>query len=133
VLQAMNTGHDGSMTTIHANTPRDALSRLENMIMMGNGNLSLRAIRSQIVEAVNMVIQVARMRDGVRRIQNITEVVGLEGDAVLLQDLFAYEVDTLAFEDKKVSGTFKSLGLRPKFFPRAAYFGLGEPLLEATK
>ncbi len=133
VLQAMNTGHDGSMTTIHANTPRDALSRLENMIMMGNGNLSLRAIRSQIVEAVNMVIQVARMRDGVRRIQNITEVVGLEGDAVLLQDLFAYEVDTLAFEDKRVSGAFKSLGLRPKFFPRAAYFGLGESLLEATK
>jgi pilus assembly protein CpaF len=134
VLQAMNTGHDGSMTTIHANTPRDALSRLENMIMMSNANLPLRSVRGQIADAVQLIIQLSRMRDGVRRIQNITELVGMEGDAVLLQDVYAYEVDTVTgFEEKSVTGTFKSFGLRPHFLPRAAYFGLDEALLEATR
>lgn len=133
VLQAMNTGHDGSMTTVHANTPRDALSRLENMVLMSTGNLPLRAIRCQIAGAVNMIVQVARMRDGVRRIQNITEVVGMEGDAILLQDLFAFEVNVRDFEEKAVAGAFKSFGLRPNFLPQAAHFGLGAPLLEATR
>lgn len=133
VLQAMNTGHDGSMTTVHANTPRDALSRLENMVLMSTGNLPLRAIRCQIAGAANLIVQVARMRDGVRRIQNITEVVGMEGDAILLQDLFAFEVNVRDFEEKTVVGSYKSFGLRPTFLPQAAHFGLGAALLEATR
>jgi pilus assembly protein CpaF len=132
VLQAMNTGHDGSMTTIHANTPRDAVTRLENMVLMANANLPLRAVRNQIASAVNLIVQVARMRDGVRRIQAITEVVGLEGDTLTLQDLFTYEIDTRDFGEK-VSGAFKSFGLRPHFLPRASYFGLDDALLTATR
>jgi len=133
VLQAMNTGHDGSMTTIHANSPRDALGRLENMLLLANPNMPLRAIRSQIAGAVQLVVQVARMRDGVRRVLTISEVVGLEGDAILIQDLFAFEVDTRDFEEKLVSGAFKSYGLRPHFAVQAAHFGLEETLLGATR
>ena len=90
VLQAMNTGHDGSMTTIHANSPRDGLVRVENMVIAANPNLPTRAIRSQIVSAVHLVIQVSRMRDGVRRVLDITEVTGLEGDVIITQDLFSF-------------------------------------------
>jgi pilus assembly protein CpaF len=132
VLQAMNTGHDGSMTTVHANTPRDAVTRLENMVLMANANLPLRAVRNQIASAVNLIVQVARMRDGVRRIQAITEIVGLEGETLMLQDLFAFEIDTKDFGDK-VAGTFRSFGLRPHFLPQAAYFGLEDALLTATR
>jgi pilus assembly protein CpaF len=132
VLQAMNTGHDGSMTTIHANSPRDAITRLESMVLMSAGNLPLSAIRTQIASAINLIVQVERMRDGVRRVQKISELVGQEGEAMLMQDLFAYEIDTNQF-DKKVAGSYRSMGFRPKFLDRAAYYGLDEPLLAATR
>lgn len=132
VLQAMNTGHDGSMTTIHSNTPRDAVSRLENMVLMSNANLPLRAIRSQIASAVNLIIQIERMRDGVRRIQNITEVVGLEGEVITIQDLFYFDIDTHDFRDEVV-GSFKTSGVRPHFAARAAYYGLEDSLMAAMK
>ena len=92
MLQAMNTGHDGSMSTIHANTTRDALTRIENMVQMGQPSLPLRAIRTQIVSAVDLIVQVERMRDGGRRITQVTEVVGLEGDVVTLNDIFQLRV-----------------------------------------
>src|SRR5260370_21173959 len=90
VLQAMNTGHDGSMTTIHANTPRDAITRLESMVMMANGNLPLLSIRRQIASAVHLILQIERMRDGMRRVTHVTEIAGMEGDVVITQDLFAF-------------------------------------------
>ncbi len=132
VLQAMNTGHDGSMTTIHANSPRDAISRLESMVLMSSANLPLRVIRNQIASAVNLIVQVERMRDGVRRIQKISEIVGQEGETMLIQDLFAFEIDTNQF-DERVAGSFRSMGVRPQFLSRAAYYGLEEALLDATR
>lgn len=132
VLQAMNTGHDGSMTTVHANTPRDALVRLENMVLMSNANLPIRAIRMQIASAVNLVVQIARMRDGVRRVQNITEVVGMEGDVITTQDLFAFEYDATSFGDR-VNGRYVTTGVRPHFSGRAAYYGLEEMLMAAMR
>ena len=123
MLQAMNTGHDGSMSTIHANTTRDAITRIENMVQMGQPNLPLRAIRTQIVSAVHMIIQLERMRDGVRRISQVTEVIGLEGDVVTMNDLFQYE-----YEGENVDGTlrgrFKVSRVRPAFMPRLQYFNL---------
>src|SRR6266568_8173593 len=130
MLQAMNTGHDGSMSTIHANNPRDALSRLENMICMGSITMPSRAIRAQIAAAVQLVCQVSRMRDGQRRITKITEVVGMEGDTITTHDLFTYKFQD---EDAKggLRGTFQSSGIRPAFLPRAEYYGLHQMLLEA--
>ncbi|MFP4126952.1 MAG: CpaF family protein [Alphaproteobacteria bacterium] len=128
VLQAMNTGHDGSMTTLHANSPRDALARLENMVLSGNPNLPQRAIRGQIVSAVNLVIQVSRLRDGSRRVLNLTEVVGMEGDVIITQDLFKFEYDPGDFAEE-VRGRFVSGQLRPVFYERASYFGLGHELM----
>ena len=130
MLQAMNTGHDGSLSTIHANTPREALTRLENMVSMGGFNLTERALRTQIVNAIDMVIQIARMRDGVRRVTHVTEVVGVEGDIILAQDLFTYEFRGET-ADGKLDGEFVGSGLRPHFLPNAAYFGLDKPLMEA--
>ncbi|HKJ75367.1 MAG TPA: CpaF family protein [Alphaproteobacteria bacterium] len=130
VLQAMNTGHDGSMTTIHANRPREALTRLENMVGMGGINLPSKAIRTQIASAVNMIVQIARMRDGVRRIQQITEIVGMEGDVITTQDLFTYRYDG-EHDDGTLKGDFVSGGLRPHFTPRAEYFGLHRALVSA--
>ena len=129
VLQAMNTGHDGSMTTLHANTPRDALVRLENMVVGANAGLPTRAIRSQIVSAVHLIVQISRMRDGVRRVQQITEVVGLEGDVIITQDLFSFVLGESTGE--RVLGTFSSSGLRPSFIEQARYFGLEEELKQA--
>lgn len=129
VLQAMNTGHDGSMTTLHANTPRDALVRLENMVISANAGLPTRAIRSQIVSAVHLIVQISRMRDGVRRVQQITEVVGLEGDVIVTQDLFAFKFDG-EFGDR-VQGAFVSSGLRPGFVEQARYYGLEDELKQA--
>ncbi len=130
VLQAMNTGHDGSMCTLHANRPREALTRLENMVNMGSSNLPSKAIRTQIASAVDLIVQVSRMRDGVRRVQAISEVVGMEGDVITTQDLFLYEFEG---EDDagKLRGSFKSTGVRPHFTPKAEYFGLHRALLEA--
>jgi pilus assembly protein CpaF len=131
MLQAMNTGHDGSLGTIHANRPREALSRLENMIGMAGVNLPSKAVRTQIAAAVQMIIQVSRMRDGVRRITSVMEIVGMEGDVITTQDLFTYKFEGEA-ADGKLTGDFVSHGLRPHFTPRAEYFGLDRALLEAV-
>jgi len=130
MLQAMNTGHDGSLGTIHANRPREALTRLENMVAMSGVNLPSRAVRTQIAAAVNMIVQISRMRDGLRRITNITEVVGMEGEIITTQELFAYRYEGGA-ADGRLMGRFESSGLRPHFSPRAAYYGLDGMLLEA--
>ena len=130
MLQAMNTGHDGSMCTIHANRPREALTRLENMVAMAGVKLPNEAVRSQIAAAVNLIIQISRMRDGIRRITHITEVVGMEGEVVTTQDLFTFEFEG-EDADGTLHGTFKSTGLRPHFLPRAQYFGLDRALIEA--
>jgi pilus assembly protein CpaF len=130
MLQAMNTGHDGSLGTIHANRPREALTRLENMVGMSGINLPSRAVRTQIAAAVHMIIQVSRMRDGVRRITSITEVVGTEGDIITTQELFSYKFEGQGL-DGKLRGRFESSGLRPNFTPRAEYYGLDRLLLEA--
>jgi pilus assembly protein CpaF len=132
VLQAMNTGHDGSMTTLHANTPRDAIIRLESMVMMANGNLPLYSIRRQISSAVHMIVQVERMRDGARRITSIVEVVGMEGDVIITQDLFRFNFDPTSY-GSSVQGSFDSTGLRPTFAERARYYGLENQLVEATR
>jgi len=132
VLQAMNTGHDGSMTTIHANTPRDGLTRLESMVMMANGNLPLLSIRRQIASAVHLIVQIERMRDGMRRVTRITELAGMEGDVIISQDLFTFRYDTTAYSEE-VKGVYESAPLRPVFAARAAYYGLEEPLLEAMR
>ncbi len=130
MLQAMNTGHDGSMGTIHANNPREALTRLENMVNMASSNLPSRAIRHQIASAVNMIVQIQRMRDGKRRITHVSEVVGMEGEVIISQDLFRYEYES-EDEHGNLIGAFKPTGLRPEFTPRAAYFGLEQALLGA--
>ncbi len=130
LLQAMNTGHDGSMGTLHANRPRECLTRLENMVTMGVASLPPKAIRSQIAGSLNLIVQISRMRDGVRRVTHITEVMGMEGEVIITQDLFTYEFKGET-QDGKLAGTFKSSGLRPFFLPRAAYYGLDKVLMEA--
>ncbi len=132
MLQAMNTGHDGSLGTIHANRPREALTRLENMVGMAGINLPAKAVRTQIASALDMIVQVSRMRDGMRRITHIEEVVGMEGDIITTQTLFTFEFEG---EDTSgnIQGRFKPSGLRPHFTPKAAYYGLERPLLEALE
>lgn len=132
VLQAMNTGHDGSMTTIHANTPRDGITRLESMVMMANGNLPLMSIRRQIASAVHLIVQIERMRDGMRRVTRITELVGMEGEVIITQDLFTFRYDASAYSEE-VKGVYESASVRPAFSARAAYYGLEDALLEAMK
>jgi pilus assembly protein CpaF len=129
VLQAMNTGHDGSMSTIHANSPREALTRLENMVGMTGINLPSKAVRTQIAAAVHLIAQVNRMRDGVRRVTHIMEVVGMEGDTITTQELFSFQFQGESV-DGMLRGVFKSNGIRPYFLPRAEYYGLDRPLLE---
>jgi pilus assembly protein CpaF len=129
MLQAMNTGHDGSMSTIHANSPREALTRLENMIGMAGINLPSRAVRTQIASAIHMIAQVNRMRDGHRRVTHLMEVVGMEGDVITTQELFTYQFQGEG-SDGKLRGAFQSSGIRPAFLPRAEYFGLDRALLE---
>ena len=131
MLQAMNTGHEGSLGTIHANRPREALTRLENMIGMASINLPSKAVRTQIASALDMIIQVSRMRDGVRRITQIMEVIGMEGDVITTQDLFHFEVEGETPEGR-LTGRFVSSGLRPHFMPKAAYFGLDKALMETV-
>ncbi|MEJ5233497.1 MAG: CpaF family protein [Geminicoccaceae bacterium] len=130
MLQAMNTGHDGSMCTLHANTPREAITRIENMVMMAASTLPTKAIRQQIVGAVNLIVQVARMRDGIRRVTHVTELVGMEGDVVTTQDLFTYEYQGEG-RDGILIGTFKTHPVRPHFLKRAAYYGLDRALMAA--
>ena len=133
MLQAMNTGHDGSLGTIHANRPREALTRLENMVAMAGFNLPVAAVRTQIAAAVHLIVQIARMRDGVRRITSITEIAGIEGDTIVLKELFAFALDDGAVQGSQgaVRGRFESARLRPHFMPRAAYYGLDADLAGA--
>jgi pilus assembly protein CpaF len=131
LLQAMNTGHDGSMGTLHANSPREALSRMESMITMGGYSLPSKTIREMIVSSVDVIVQAARLRDGSRRITHITEVLGLEGDVITTQDLFVYDIQG---EDLKgnVIGRHRSTGIgRPRFWDRARYYGEEKRLAEA--
>jgi len=116
MLQAMNTGHDGSLTTCHANNPRDVLSRLETMVMMAGMELPLKAIREQIASALDIIVHQARMRDGKRRITHVTEVQGMEGDVIVLQDLFIFKQE--GFEDQQVRGSFRSTGIVPRCYDR---------------
>jgi pilus assembly protein CpaF len=129
MLQAMNTGHDGSMCTLHANNPREAITRIENMVGMAV-QLPPKAIRMQIAGAVHLVVQVSRMRDGTRRVTHVTEIVGMEGEVIVLQDLFVFEYqgDT---PDGRIIGNFRSSDVRPHFMPKAAYFGLDRALMRA--
>jgi len=133
LLQAMNTGHDGSMGTLHANTPREALSRLESMITMGGYGLPSRTIREMITGSVDVIIQAARLRDGSRRITHITEVLGMEGEVIITQDLFVYEI-TGEDANGKILGRHRSTGIaRPKFWERARYYNLDGELLDALE
>ncbi len=131
MLQAMNTGHDGSMCTLHANRPREALTRLENMVAMTGVKLPHEAVRSQIAGAVHLIVQIARMRDGIRRITYITEVVGMEGEVITTQDLFRFEFEG-EDDNGRLFGKFKSSGLRPHFSSRAEYYGLDRALMDAV-
>jgi pilus assembly protein CpaF len=126
MLQAMNTGHDGSLTTIHANSPRDALSRLETMIQMTGMRLSDRAMRQQIASAVNLVIQVARLTDGTRRIVSIYEITGMEGEMITMQEIFLFE-RTGVDANGKVIGRFRTTGIRPRFAERLKQYGMQLP------
>ncbi|WP_421381603.1 CpaF family protein [Bacillus salacetis] len=122
MLQAMNTGHDGSLSTGHANSPRDMLSRLETMVMMAGFDLPVRAIREQISNAIDLIVQQVRLKDGSRKITHITEVQGLEGDTIVLQDLFVFKEDGIS-PDGKVEGRFMSTGIRPKFIDQLEAYG----------
>jgi len=126
MLQAMNTGHDGSLTTIHANNPRDGLGRLEVMVGMANANMGIRSIRQQIASAVDVFIQTARFSDGTRRITHVTEVVGMEQDVITLQDIFLFEKTGIT-EGGKVTGRFRATGIRPKFYERLRSCGISLP------
>ncbi len=132
MLQAMNTGHDGSISTIHANSARDALTRVENMVLMGHVNLPIQAIRSQIVGAIDMIVHVERMRDGQRRVCQVTEICGLEGDIITTNDIAAFQFRN---EDAagRLSGEYTSTRVVPKFNARLAYFGLDRAWFDALR
>jgi pilus assembly protein CpaF len=118
MLQAMNTGHDGSISTIHANSPRDVLSRLETMALMAGMDLTVRAIREQIASAINLIVHQARMKDGTRRFTHVTEVVGMEGDVITLQDIFLFDFHAGVDEQGKYLGELRATGLRPTFIDK---------------
>jgi len=126
MMQAMNTGHDGSLTTLHANSPRDALSRLETMVAMANLNLPEKAMRQQVASALQVVIQVSRLSDGTRRLSSISEIVGMEGDVITMQEIFMFERQGIG-EDGKVMGRFKATGIRPRFAERLRTAGIELP------
>ena len=132
LLQAMNTGHDGSMGTVHANNPREAISRMENMIAMGGLNLPILAVREQIAGAVNVIIQVQRLRDGSRKTTHVTEITGMEGEVVTMQDLFVLDIEG-EDEDGKLITKHRSTGLRPKFFDNARQFGVADLVMDAME
>lgn len=126
MLQAMNTGHDGSLATIHANSPRDALTRLDTMVSMAGLHIPDRAIRHQIASAIHVVIQLARLSDGTRKMMNLHEIIGMEGDVITMQEIFVYEMMGLD-ENRKVKGRFLATGIRPKFMKRMEAMGLSLP------
>jgi pilus assembly protein CpaF len=123
MLQAMNTGHEGSLTTVHANTPRDAVGRLEVMVTFAAANMPMISIRQQIASAVHLIVQAARMSDGSRRVISITEVTGMEGDVITMQDLQVFEKRGLA-PDGRVLGRFAATGIRPKFYEKLLASGI---------
>jgi pilus assembly protein CpaF len=127
MLQAMNTGHDGSLTTVHANTPRDSLSRVETMVLMAGIDLPVRAIRDQVASAVDLIVQQARLKDGSRRVVAITEVEGMESDVITLQDLFTFDYSAGRDENGRFRGTLRSTGLRPKFTEHLHDLGIELP------
>jgi pilus assembly protein CpaF len=124
MLQAMNTGHDGSLSTVHANSPRDVLSRLETMVLMSGMELPIRAIREQISSAVNVIIHQARLRDGTRRITHITEIQGMEDSIITLQDVFLFDFAMGVDEEGRFKGAIKSTGIRPRFMERLNNLGI---------
>lgn len=125
MLQAMNTGHDGSLTTAHSNSPRDTLARLETMVLMAGMDLPLRAIREQIASAIDLIVHEERMRDGTRRVVNVTEVQGMEGDVIVMQDIFVFE--QTGMEDGRILGRLRPTGIRPKFTPKLEAAGIFLP------
>ena len=131
MLQAMNTGHDGSMSTLHANTPRDAIARTESMVMMATASLPISAIRRTIVSAVDLIVQVKRLHDGSRKVMYISEITGMEGDSVVMEDIFRYEASS-NFKDGKMVGEFRTSGLstRSVIYERAKFFGLEQAVRE---
>ncbi|HEX5520934.1 MAG TPA: ATPase, T2SS/T4P/T4SS family, partial [Longimicrobiaceae bacterium] len=126
MLQAMNTGHDGSITTLHANSPRDALSRLETMVSMANLNLPEKAMRQQIASAIDLVIQISRLPDGKRKVISVSEIVGMEGEVVTMQEIFVFDREGMN-EQGQVLGRFRATGIRPKFAERMRAFGIPLP------
>jgi pilus assembly protein CpaF len=127
MLQAMNTGHDGSLSTIHANSPRDALARLETMVLMSGIELPVKAIREQISSALDVLVHLVRLRDGTRRVTQISEVEGMEGDTIVLQDVFYFDYSMGVDENGRFRGHVKSTGLRPKFMRRLEDLGVTLP------
>lgn len=130
LLAAMNTGHDGSMCTLHSNSPRECLGRMENMILMGDIKIPKEAISKQIADSVDLIVQVKRLRDGSRRVTNITEVIGMEGDVIVTQELFKFEYHD-EDDSGKIVGEYRSMGLRPYTLDKARQFGFDQPFLEA--
>jgi pilus assembly protein CpaF len=126
MLQAMNTGHEGSMTTLHANSPRDAISRLETMIMMAGFDLPLKAMRTQIASAIDLVVQASRLQGGARKVTHITEVVGMEQDTIVMQDVYKYEKEGVD-ENGRAYGKFMATGIRPVFMSRLESAGVRLP------
>ena len=127
MLQAMNTGHDGSLTTIHSNTPRDTLARVETMVLMAGMDLPVRAIREQVASAVDMIVHLHRLRDGTRRVTHITEVEGMEGDVITLQDLFLFDFGMGVDESGRFLGRLKATGIRPTFSDKLEDYGVKLP------
>ena len=127
MLQAMNTGHDGSLTTVHSNSPRDTLSRIETMVLMAGFDLPVRAIREQVASAVDLIVHTARLRDGTRRVTHITEVEGMEGDVITLQDLFLFDFGMGVDDDGRYQGHLKATGIRPSFSSRLTDLGISVP------
>jgi pilus assembly protein CpaF len=125
MLQAMNTGHDGSLTTIHANNARDSLARLETLVLMAGMDLPVRAIRQQVASALNLIVQLSRLRDGTRRVTSVTEIIGMEGDTITMQDIFVFKSQG-ADENGRIIGDFVPTGIRPQIINRL--FDMGIPL-----
>jgi pilus assembly protein CpaF len=125
MLQAMNTGHDGSLTTVHSNSPRDAISRLETLVLMAGMDLPLKIVRQQIASAVDVIVQQTRLADGSRKVTYITEVQGMEGDVIVMQDVFVFEQTGVV--EGKIQGRLKATGIRPKFVEKFEVMGINLP------
>jgi pilus assembly protein CpaF len=127
MLQAMNTGHDGSLTTVHSNSPRDTLARIETMTLMAGMDLPMRAIREQMASALDAVVHVSRLRDGTRRVTHVSEVLGMEGDTIVLQDIYLFDFGMGITEEGRFRGHLKSTGIRPTFSERLSDHGIQLP------